>query len=71
MNPGPAWTPRQRPTPVGWFLQLDNSLLSGDMVRPPELAIVPALALGVSLGAALLHAWGAYRVSALELLQTR
>ncbi len=56
---------------LGWFLQLDNSLLIGGMVWPPELAVVPALALGVSLGAALLPAWGAYRVSVLELLQTR
>jgi putative ABC transport system permease protein len=56
---------------LGWFLQLDNSLLIGGMVWPPALAIVPALALGVSLGAALLPALGAYRVSVLELLQGR
>jgi putative ABC transport system permease protein len=56
---------------LGWFLQLDNSLLIGGMVWPPVLAVVPALALGVSLGAALLPAWGAYRVSVLELLQSR
>lgn len=56
---------------LGWFLQLDNSLLLGGMVWPPELAVVPALALGVSLGAALLPAVGAYRVSVLELLQSR
>ena len=56
---------------LGWFLQLDNSLLIGGMVWPPELAVVPALALGVSLGAALLPAVGAYRVSVLELLQSR
>lgn len=56
---------------LGWFLQLDSSLLIGGMVWPRTLAIVPALALGVSLGAALLPALGAYRVSVLELLQGR
>lgn len=56
---------------LGWFLQLDNSLLIGGMVWPPELAVVPGIALLVSLGAALLPAFGAYRVSVLELLQVR
>ncbi len=56
---------------LAWFLQLDNSLLIGGMVWPPQLALVPALALGVSVGAALLPALGAYRVSVLELLQSR
>ena len=56
---------------LGWFLQLDSTLLIGGMVWPGTLAVVPALALGVSLGAALLPAIGAYRVSVLELLQTR
>ena len=56
---------------LGWFLQLDGTLLVGGMVWPPALAVVPALALGVSLGAALLPALGAYRLSVLELLQTR
>ena len=56
---------------LGWFLKLDGSLLIGGMVWPPALAVVPALALGVSLGAALLPALGAYRLSVLELLQTR
>ena len=56
---------------LGWFLKLDTTLLVGGMVWPPELAVVPALALGVSLGAALLAALGAYRVSVLELLQGR
>jgi len=56
---------------LGWFLKLDTTLLIGGMVWPPELAVVPALALGVSLGAALLPALGAYRVSVLELLQGR
>ena len=56
---------------LGWFLQLDNSLLIGGMVWPPALAVVPVLALGVSLGAALLPALGAYRASVLELLQGR
>lgn len=56
---------------LGWFLQLDNSLLIGGMVWPSALAAVPVLALGVSLGAALLPALGAYRASVLELLQGR
>jgi putative ABC transport system permease protein len=56
---------------LGWFLQLDTSLLVGGMVWPPELLVVPCLALLVSLGAALLPALGAYRVSVLELLQSR
>lgn len=56
---------------LAWLLQLDNSLLIGGMVWPPELFVVPCLALGVSVGAALLPAWGAYRVSVLSLLQSR
>jgi len=56
---------------LGWFLQLDTSLLVGGVVWPVELAVVPCLALVVSLGAALLPALGAYRVSVLELLQGR
>lgn len=56
---------------IGWMLQLDNSLLVGGMVWPVELWLVPGLALGVSLAAALLPAFGAYRVSVFELLQSR
>ena len=56
---------------LGWFLQLDSTLLIGGIVWPNTLAVVPVLALGVSLGAALLPALGAYRVSVLELLQAR
>ena len=56
---------------LGWFLQLDTSLLVGGMVWPPALWLVPLVALSVSLGAALLPAWGAYRVSVLALLQGR
>jgi len=56
---------------IGWMLQLDNSLLIGGMVWPVELLWVPALACGVSLAAAILPAAGAYRVSVLELLQSR
>jgi putative ABC transport system permease protein len=56
---------------LAWFLELDNSLLIGGMAWPQELLVVPALALGVSVGAALLPALGAYRVSVLELLQAR
>jgi putative ABC transport system permease protein len=56
---------------LGWFLKLDNSLLLGGMVWPPALAVVPVLALAVSLGAAVLPALSAYRASVLELLQDR
>lgn len=56
---------------LAWLLQLDNSLLIGGMVWPLELWVVPGLALFVSLVSALLPALGAYRVSVLELLQTR
>jgi putative ABC transport system permease protein len=56
---------------IGWLLQLDNSLLIGGLVWPPELLVVPCLALGVSLAAAVLPALGAYRVSVFELLQSR
>ena len=56
---------------IGGMLQLDNSLLIGGLVWPVELLWVPALACGVSLAAAILPAAGAYRVSVLELLQSR
>lgn len=56
---------------LGWFLQLDNSLLIGGIIWPASLAVVPLLALGVSVVSALLPTWAAYRVSVLELLQTR
>jgi putative ABC transport system permease protein len=56
---------------IGWMLQLDNSLLIGGLVWPIELLWVPALACGISLAAAVLPALGAYRVSVLELLQSR
>lgn len=56
---------------LGWFLQLDNSLLIGGITWPVSLAVVPLLALGVSVVSALLPTWAAYRVSVLELLQTR
>jgi putative ABC transport system permease protein len=54
---------------LAWLLQLDNSLLIGGMAWPSELWVVPVIALGVSLVAAILPALGAYRVSVLELLQ--
>ena len=56
---------------LGHLLALDQSLLIGGLVWPPELGWVPALALGVSLAAALLPTLGAYRVSVQELLQPR
>ena len=54
---------------LAWLLQLDNALLMGGMAWPTELWVVPAVALGVSLVAALLPALAAYRVTVLELLQ--
>ena len=56
---------------LGWFLQLDNSLLIGGMVWPQDIWVVPVLAIGVSTVSALLPAMGAYRVSVLEMLQSR
>ncbi|MSQ76490.1 MAG: ABC transporter permease [Rhodoferax sp.] len=56
---------------LGHLLALDQSLLIGGLVWPPALGWVPALALGVSLAAALLPTLGAYRVSVQELLQPR
>ncbi|MFZ4480579.1 MAG: FtsX-like permease family protein [Rhodoferax sp.] len=56
---------------LGWLMKLDNSLLIGGLLWPQQLWLVPAIALGVSLAAALLPAAGAYRVSVLELLQGR
>ncbi|MDD2882062.1 MAG: ABC transporter permease [Rhodoferax sp.] len=54
---------------LAWLLQLDHSLLIGGMAWPAELWVVPAVALGVSLVAAILPALAAYRVGVLELLQ--
>jgi len=56
---------------LAWMLALDNSLLIGGMAWPVVLWVVPMVALGVSLVAALLPALGAYRISVLELLQGR
>jgi len=56
---------------LAWLLALDNSLLIGGMVWPAALWVVPVLALGVSLLSALLPTFAAYRVSVLELLQSR
>ena len=56
---------------LGWFLKLDNSMLLGGLVWPAQLGWVPVLALGVAGLAALVPALGAYRVSVLELLQSR
>lgn len=56
---------------LAWLLQLDNSLLIGGMMWPVQLWVVPCLALGVSLVSALLPTFAAYRVSVLELLQSR
>jgi putative ABC transport system permease protein len=56
---------------IGWLLQLEQSVLIGNMAWPPELFAVPALALLVGLVSALLPAWEAYRISVFELLQSR
>jgi putative ABC transport system permease protein len=56
---------------LAYGLQLDNSLLIGGMAWPASLLLVPGMALGVSLAAALLPTLGAYRVSVLALLQPR
>jgi putative ABC transport system permease protein len=53
------------------LLQLDQSLLLGGMAWPQDLWLVPVLAMLVSVLSALLPAWGAYRVSVFELLQSR
>jgi putative ABC transport system permease protein len=56
---------------LGRLLALDQSLLIGGLAWPPALLWVPALALSVSLVAALLPTLGAYRVNVQELLQPR
>lgn len=56
---------------LGWFLQLDTSLLVGGFVWPLVLWWVPTLALLVSVAAALLPALAAYRLNVLALLQAR
>jgi putative ABC transport system permease protein len=56
---------------LGLMLGLDQSLLLTGALWPTALLWVPALALGVSLGAALLPALGAYRSDVLQLLQSR
>ena len=56
---------------LGQMLGLDQSMLLTGALWPVELLWVPALALGVSLGAALLPAFGAYRSDVLQLLQSR
>ena len=56
---------------IGALLKLDNSLLIGGMAWPLDLWVVPCLALGISMAAALLPTLGAYRISVLELLQSK
>jgi len=53
------------------FLQLDHNLRLAALAWPTTLAWVPVLALGVSLGAALLPALGVYRLQVLAPLQER
>ncbi len=52
-------------------LDLEKSLSLSALSWPPALLAVPALALGVAAASALLPTWEAYRVSVLELLQSR
>jgi putative ABC transport system permease protein len=56
---------------VAVALDLDKSLSLSALSWPPALLVVPALALGVAAASALLPTWEAYRVSVLELLQSR
>jgi len=56
---------------LGQMLGLDQSLLLAGALWPVALLWVPMLALGVSMGAALLPAFGAYRSDVLQLLQSR
>jgi hypothetical protein len=56
---------------LAWAMGLESTLLSMGMLWPAPLALVPALALTVSVAAAHLPAWGAYRSDVLELLQSR
>ena len=52
-------------------LDVDKSISLAALNWPVELLMVPALALGVAAASALLPTWEAYRVSVLELLQSR
>ena len=56
---------------AAWALQAEKSVVIGAFVWPIELTVVPAVALGVALAASAIPAWEAYRVSVLELLQSR
>ena len=56
---------------AAWALQAEKSVAIGAFVWPIELAVVPALALGVALLASALPASEAYRTSVFELLQSR
>jgi putative ABC transport system permease protein len=56
---------------VALALDYEKTLSLASLSWPVELLIVPALALGVALVSALLPTWEAYRVSVLELLQSR
>lgn len=54
---------------LGWLLQLDQSVLLGGWAWPASLWGVPLLAVLVAAAAALVPAYGAYRVSVFELLR--
>ena len=56
---------------VAVALDVDKSLSLSALSWPPALLVVPALSLRVAAASALLPTWEAYRVSVLELLQSR
>ena len=56
---------------MAWALQAEKSISVGAVAWPPELVLVPLLAVAVAWLASLLPAWEAYRVSVFELLQSR
>ena len=56
---------------LAYVLGLQNTLLLGGVAWPADVWLVPGLALGISLLAALLPAWGAYRSDVLGMLHTR
>jgi putative ABC transport system permease protein len=56
---------------VGAALEFEKSVSLASLTWPPELLLVPALAVVVALASAWLPIWEAYRVNVLELLQSR
>jgi putative ABC transport system permease protein len=56
---------------VAAALEFEKSVSLASLTWPPELLLVPALAVVVALASAWLPTWEAYRVNVLELLQSR